>query len=78
MIRYNLEDVSAFVEGSCACGRTFRRLAKIKGRTNEMVKIRGVSLYPAALEDVLKKFPELTHEYLLVVERAGNQERAVL
>jgi phenylacetate-CoA ligase len=78
VIRYNLEDVSAFVAGACACGRTFRRLGKIKGRTNEMLKIRGVPLYPTALEDVLKKFPELTHEYLLIVERAGQQDRAVL
>lgn len=78
VIRYNLEDVSTLVEGVCACGRTFRRLAKIKGRTNEMIKIRGVPLYPTALEDVLKRFPELTHEYLLIVERAGLQDRAVL
>lgn len=78
VIRYNLEDISALVEGTCACGRTFNRLGKIKGRTNEMLKIRGVPLYLTAVEEVLEKFCELTNEYLLILNRVGQQDKVTL
>jgi phenylacetate-CoA ligase len=75
VIRYNLEDISSILEEPCPCGRTFRKLMKIKGRTNEMLKIRGVPFYPTAIEGVLEGFPELTREYRLVVDRVGQQDR---
>ena len=78
VIRYNMEDLSALIEGPCPCGRTFRRLGKIKGRTNEMLKVRGVPLYPAAIEEVLERFTELTREYLLILNRVGQQDRVVV
>lgn len=74
VIRYNLEDTSSLLERACPCGRTFRRLAKIKGRVDEMVKVRGVGFYPTAMEGVLERFPELTHEYLFILDRTGQQD----
>lgn len=78
VIRYNMEDISTLIEAPCPCGRTFRRLGKIKGRTSEMLKVRGVPLYPTAVEEVLERFPALTREYLLVLSRAGQQDRAAV
>ena len=78
VIRYNLEDISSFLEGPCPCGRSFRKLAKIKGRANEMLKIRGTALYPTAVETVLEKMPELTREYLLIVDRVGQLDKVAL
>ena len=75
VIRYNLEDISSIVDDPCPCGRTFRRLMKIKGRASEMLKVRGVPFYPTAVESVLEDFPELTREYRLVVDRVEQQDR---
>ena len=57
VIRYNLEDISSISDDPCPCGRTFRRLMKIKGRASEMLKVRGVPFYPTAVEGVLESFP---------------------
>jgi phenylacetate-CoA ligase len=78
VIRYNLEDVSSILDEPCPCGRTFRRLMKIKGRASEMLKVRGVPFYPTAIESVLDGFPELTREYRLVLDRVGQQDRVTV
>lgn len=78
VIRYNLEDISSISDDPCPCGRTFRRLMKIKGRASEMLKVRGVPFYPTAVESVLEAFPELTREYRLILDRAGPQDRVML
>ena len=78
VIRYNLEDISSISDDPCPCGRTFRRLMKIKGRASEMLKVRGVPFYPTAVEGVLERFPELAREYRLVLDRAGQQDRVTV
>jgi phenylacetate-CoA ligase len=57
VIRYNLEDISSIADDPCPCGRTFRRLMKIKGRTSEMLKVRGVPFYPTGWKACWKIFP---------------------
>ncbi len=78
VIRYNLEDISSISQEPCPCGRTFKRLMKIKGRANEMLKVRGVPFYPTVIESILEKFPELTREYRLVLDRDGAQDRVTV
>ena len=78
VIRYNLEDISSISDEPCPCGRTFKRLMKIKGRANEMLKVRGVPFYPTVIESVLEGFPELTKEYRLVVDRDDRQDRVTV
>jgi len=78
VIRYNLEDISSIIDDPCPCGRTFRRLMKIKGRASEMLKVRGVPFYPTGVEGVLEGFPELTREYRLVLDRVGQQDRVTV
>ncbi|HEY7320920.1 MAG TPA: AMP-binding protein [Candidatus Binatia bacterium] len=78
VIRYNLEDISSIDDNPCPCGRTFQRLMKIKGRASEMLKVRGVPFYPTAVEGVLESFPDLTREYRLILDRAGQQDRVTV
>jgi phenylacetate-CoA ligase len=51
---------------------------KIKGRASEMLKVRGVPFYPTAVEGVLESFPDLTREYRLILDRAGQQDRVTV
>ncbi len=75
VIRYNLEDITSFIDSPCRCGRSFKRLAKIKGRSSEMLKIRGAAFYPTMVEAALETIPELTSEYLLIIDRVGQLDR---
>lgn len=78
VIRYNLEDISSLTAEPCPCGRTLKRLAKVKGRASEMLKIRGAVFYPTAVEIVLDKIPELSREYLVVIDRVGHLDCVTL
>ena len=74
VIRYNLEDVSTLVNGPCSCGLTFRRIAKIRGRLSEMMKIHGATFYPSSIEVALERIPELTREYLVLLDCVGHMD----
>lgn len=75
VIRYNMEDLCSFIEAPCACGRSFRRISKLRGRVSEMIKVSGIPFYPTSVESALARFPELTREYAVVVERIGQRDR---
>jgi len=75
VIRYNMEDLCSFVEEPCACGRSFRRISKLRGRLSEMIKVSGIPFYPTSVESALEQLPELTREYIVVVERSGQHDR---
>ena len=74
-IRYNINDVSAMVPGTCACGSTLRRLAKIFGRSDNMIKLRGVNLFPEAIGALVAEDRRTTGEYFCIVERVGHAGR---
>ena len=67
--RYRVADIVSIDEEPCACGRTLRRMSPVKARADEMLKLRGVSVYPTAIERVLRTFPELGMEWQLQVDR---------
>jgi len=69
MIRYRTGDVTSLDPEPCACGRTSIRMARIKGRSDDMLVIKGVNVYPSQLEAALLTMPELTPHYQLVVDR---------
>lgn len=71
VIRYNVNDVSAFVAGSCRCGGTHRRLAGLFGRSDHMVKLRGVNVFPEAIGEIVARHPDCNGEYVCVVETRG-------
>jgi phenylacetate-CoA ligase len=75
LIRYNINDVSAFMPGRCACDSTLRRLEKIFGRSDNMIKLRGVNVFPEAIGALIAEDERSTGEYLCVVERTGPDGR---
>ena len=67
MIRYRTRDITRLLEGPCICGRTHRRMTRVTGRTDDMLIIRGVNVYPSQVEAHLVGFPGLAPHYQLVV-----------
>lgn len=74
LLRYWTGDITSLVRGTCACGRTLVRMRLIKGRTDDMLIIRGVNVYPSQVESVLSRIPELAPHYRLVVSRTGTMD----
>jgi phenylacetate-CoA ligase len=68
MIRFNTNDVLSFVPGECPCGSTHRRLSRVFGRADNMVKFRGVSIFPEAVGALVAECAESNGEYICVVE----------
>jgi phenylacetate-CoA ligase len=71
VLRYRTRDMTRLIEAPCACGRTHRRLGRVAGRSDDMLIVRGVNLYPSAVEAQLVGFPGLAPHYQLVVRRDG-------
>jgi phenylacetate-CoA ligase len=71
MIRYRTGDVTRLDPAPCRCGRTTVRMARVKGRTDDMLIIKGVNVYPSQLEAALLTVPELAPHYQLLVDRRG-------
>jgi phenylacetate-CoA ligase len=68
LVRYRTRDITSVVPGVCACGRTHRRLARITGRADDMLIVRGVNVYPQQIEHVLMAIPQVGRNYLIVLE----------
>jgi phenylacetate-CoA ligase len=68
ILRYRTRDITAILPEPCACGRTHRRLQRITGRSDDMLIVRGVNLYPQQIERVLMGIPELGRNYLIELE----------
>jgi phenylacetate-CoA ligase len=75
MVRYRTGDISALTVEPCACGRTSARIARIKGRVDDMLIIKGVNLHPSEVEATLLAVEELQPHYLLVVDRSTTLAR---
>lgn len=71
LLRYRTGDISYLYEEPCPCGRTHPRIGKISGRSDDMLIIRGVNVFPSQVEHVLLGFPEVQEHYQIVVDRAG-------
>jgi phenylacetate-CoA ligase len=72
LLRYWTGDITSLASEPCSCGRTLVRMGLIKGRTDDMLIVRGVNVYPTQVEAVLGRVPELAPHYRLVVTRAGT------
>jgi phenylacetate-CoA ligase len=71
VLRYRTRDLTALDPEPCRCGRTTRRLRRLTGRSDDMLIIRGVNVYPSQVEHALLTLPDLEPHYLLVVRREG-------
>jgi phenylacetate-CoA ligase len=75
MFRYRTRDLTRFIPEPCPCGRTHRRIERIKGRTDDMLIISGVNVFPSQVETVLMNTPEVGNNYQIVLERENNLDR---
>jgi phenylacetate-CoA ligase len=74
MVRYRTGDISSIDVSPCSCGRTTVRMARVRGRYDDMLIIRGVNLYPSEVERVLLKLGDVAPHYQLLVERPGAMD----
>ncbi len=72
LLRYRTGDLASVTREPCACGRTLARMSRVLGRTDDMLIIRGVNVFPSEIERALLAIPELEPHYQLVVERPGR------
>ncbi len=71
MIRYRIGDITSILPGDCPCGRTSPRIDRLQGRVDDMLVIRGINVFPSAVEHALLRVPELTSHFMLEVTRNG-------
>jgi phenylacetate-CoA ligase len=74
VVRYRTRDISRIVPGECGCGRTFRRMQRVTGRTDDMLIIRGVNVYPSQIEQVLMGIPGVAPHYQVVLAKKGSMD----
>ena len=74
LIRYRTHDLSRIIPGDCPCGSKFPRLDTIMGRTDDMMKIKGVNVFPAQIEEILKEFPEVSSEYQIRISHLEGKD----
>ena len=72
LIRYRTRDITCLTHGTCACGRTLVKMGKPRGRSDDMLIIRGVNVFPSQTEEVLLHTKGVTANYQIVVERVNN------
>ncbi len=75
IIRYRTRDLTSLDKNICDCGRTHVRMQKVLGRSDDMVIIRGVNVFPSMVESVLLNIPGVEPHYLLIVDRKGNLDQ---
>jgi phenylacetate-CoA ligase len=74
MLRYRTRDITRLTDEPCVCGRTHRRMLRVTGRSDDMLIIRGVNVYPSQVEAFLVGFPGLAPHYQLVLTREGPMD----
>jgi len=75
VIRYRTKDISRLIPDACTCGRTFYRMPKVTGRTDDMLIIRGVNVFPSQIEEVIMGVEGVEPHYQIVVEREGSLDK---
>ncbi len=75
LIRYRTKDVTRLFYEPCACGRTTVRMENLSGRSDDMLKIRGVNVFPGQIEEVVLSVEELGPHYEIIVEREGYTDK---
>ncbi|MCD8165367.1 MAG: phenylacetate--CoA ligase [Bacteroides sp.] len=78
LLRYRTKDLTALHQETCRCGRTLVRMDRILGRSDDMLIIRGVNVFPTQVESVILEMPEFEPHYLLVIDRVNNTDRMEL
>ena len=78
LLRYRTRDLTRILPGECPCGRHHKRLARLQGRSDDMMILKGVNIFPIQIEKILLKFKELSTDYLITLEtKNGNDTMTV-
>ena len=75
LIRYRTGDISQFLEGKCKCGRTFLRMKRIGGRSDDMIIVDGINIFPSQIEEVLLQIKEIEPHYQIILTREDGVEK---
>ncbi len=75
LIRYRTKDITRLFYDKCKCGRTFCRMENLSGRSDDMLKVRGVNVFPSQIEEVILSFEELGPHYEIIVTREGYSDK---
>ena len=75
LIRYRTKDITKLTYEKCKCGRTFCRMENLSGRSDDMLKIRGVNVFPSQIEEVILGIDELGPHYEIILEKEGYLDR---
>lgn len=78
LIRYRTHDLSRIVPGECVCGYRFPRIDRIIGRSDDMVKVKGVNIYPGQIEDVLREIDGVSSEYQVMIDHLMGKDEMTL
>lgn len=74
LIRYRTHDLTRIIPGECPCGSRFPRIDIITGRTDDMIKVKGVNLFPAQFEELLAGFPDASSEYQVMIDHLDGKD----
>ena len=74
VLRYRTKDITSLTYAPCKCGRTTARMSRVVGRTDDMLIIRGVNVFPSQIESVLMGMRELGKNYEIIVDRANYMD----
>ncbi|MCP5158237.1 MAG: phenylacetate--CoA ligase [Gammaproteobacteria bacterium] len=78
LLRYRTRDLSHLAGGYCPCGRVHRRLARLQGRSDDLLIINGVNVFPSQIESTLMKVPGVGTNYLIQIEKRGSLDRLLV
>lgn len=78
LLRYRTRDLTRIIPGECPCGRTHRRIDRLKGRSDDMFIVKGVNIFPMQIEKILLQFKELGTNYLITIETIGNNDELMI
>ena len=74
LIRFRTHDLSRIIPGTCPCGSAYPRIDTLQGRSDDMVKIKGVNVFPRQIEEVLQEFPQLSSEYQIRISHLEGRD----
>ena len=72
LIRYRTRDITRIIPGKCTCGSVMPRHSRIKGRSDDTIKFRGVNIYPSTIDTILSAIPGLGSEYQIILTRDSS------
>ncbi|MCU0666543.1 MAG: phenylacetate--CoA ligase [Candidatus Omnitrophica bacterium] len=78
LLRYRTRDLAFVYKGACKCKRTHRRISRITGRTDDMLIVNGVNMYPSQIEEIIMRIPEVGNNYQIHLEKEGTLDKLIV